>query len=123
MHVINIENYGHLVNNEEFNPMLTQPEFYMLRTNQMDWEYRYLHPEYLNLLKPNQTYKQPCPDVYWFPIASERFCDDLVKIVEKFGKWSDGSNEDERLSGGYEAVPTRDIHMSQVSLDENWLKK
>lgn len=122
MYVANEEYFGHLVNNEEFNPILTQPEFYMLITNQMDWENRYLHPDYLDLLKPNQTFKQPCPDVYWFPVVNERFCDDLVKIVETFGKWSSGTNEDERLAGGYEAVPTRDIHMSQVGLEANWLQ-
>lgn len=122
MYVHNEEYYGHLVNNEDFNPILTQPEFYMLLSNQMDWENRYLHRDYLEQLKPNQTYKQPCPDVYWFPIANDRFCDDLVKIVETFGKWSDGTNQDERLAGGYEAVPTRDIHMSQVGLEAVWLK-
>lgn len=122
MYVYNEEHYGHLVNNEDFNPMLTQPEFYMLMSNQMDWENRYLHREYLDQLKPNRTYKQPCPDVYWFPIGNERFCDDLVKIVETYGKWSDGSNQDERLNGGYEAVPTRDIHMTQVGLEAVWLK-
>lgn len=110
MYVINEETYGHLVNNEDFNPILTQPEFYMLLTNQMDWENRYIHREYFDLLKPNHTFKQPCPDVYWFPIANEQFCDSLVKIVETHGKWSDGSNTDERLAGGYEAVPTRDMY-------------
>ncbi|XP_055326484.1 procollagen-lysine,2-oxoglutarate 5-dioxygenase isoform X2 [Sitodiplosis mosellana] len=121
LYVYNAEYYGHLVNNEDYNPALTNPEFYMLITNQMDWENRYLHRDYINQLKPNQTYKQPCPDVYWFPVANERFCDDLVKIVETFGKWSDGTNHDERLNGGYEAVPTRDIHMSQVGLENVWL--
>lgn len=121
IYVYNEEYYGHLVNNEDFNPMLSSPEFYMLLSNQMDWENRYLHRNYVEQLKPNQTYKQPCPDVYWFPIANDRFCDDLVKIVEGYGKWSDGSNQDERLAGGYEAVPTRDIHMSQVGLEAVWL--
>ena len=34
--------------------------------------------------------------------------------MEHHGKWSSGKNEDERLDGGYENVPTRDIHMNQV---------
>lgn len=122
MYVINEENYGHLVNSEDYNPILTQPEFYMLLTNQMDWENRYIHREYFDLLKPNVTFNQPCSDVYWFPIANDRFCDDLIKIVETYGKWSDGSNTDDRLNGGYEAVPTRDIHMSQVGLEAVWLR-
>lgn len=29
--------------------------------------------------------------------------------------------KDDRLDGGYEAVPTRDIHMNQVGLEKEWL--
>lgn len=29
--------------------------------------------------------------------------------------------QDERLTGGYENVPTRDIHMNQVGLEPQWL--
>ena len=34
--------------------------------------------------------------------------------MEHFGQWSGGDHQDKRLSGGYENVPTRDIHMNQV---------
>ena len=57
---------------------------------------------------------QPCPDVYWYPLISETFAKELVEEMEHHGKWSSGKNEDERLDGGYENVPTRDIHMNQV---------
>lgn len=30
--------------------------------------------------------------------------------------------QDSRLKTGYEAVPTRDIHMNQVGLEEQWLE-
>ncbi len=30
--------------------------------------------------------------------------------------------QDARLDSGYEAVPTRDIHMKQVGLDDTWLR-
>lgn len=36
--------------------------------------------------------KQPCPDVYWFPIVTEEFCDNLVAMMEDFGQWSGGKN-------------------------------
>jgi len=29
--------------------------------------------------------------------------------------------KDDRLTGGYEAVPTRDIHMNQIGFDDEWL--
>ena len=37
-----------------------------------------------------------------------------MEEMENFGSWSSGGNNDERISGGYENVPTRDIHMNQV---------
>ena len=52
--------------------------------------------------------------MYWYPLITETFAKELVEEMEHFGKWSSGSNEDERLDGGYENVPTRDIHMNQV---------
>lgn len=60
--------------------------------------------------------------MFWFPIVTDIFCESLIDIMESYGKWSDGSNYDERIKGGYEAVPTRDIHMNQVGLDSFWLK-
>lgn len=122
MYTMNLDTYGHLVNDETFNPLLTRPDFYTMISNRPDWERRYIHPEYKALLQPNVTFSQPCPDVYWFPIVTEVFCEELIAIMENFGKWSDGSSSDERLKGGYEAVPTRDIHMNQVGLDKMWLK-
>lgn len=41
--------------------------------------------------------------------------------MEANGQWSSGDNKDERLDGGYENVPTRDIHMKQVGLHDQWL--
>ena len=31
------------------------------------------------------------------------------------------ATQDSRLEGGYESVPTRDIHMKQVGLEPGWL--
>lgn len=122
MYTINEEHYGHLINNEDYNPMLKQPEFYQLLLNQMDWENRYLHRDYSELLKSNRFHQQPCPDVYLFPIVSDLFCIDLIKIVESFGKWSGGKNENENLAGVCEAASTRDVTMSEVGLEAVWLK-
>ena len=38
----------------------------------------------------------------------------VIQELENFGKWSNGEHDDPRLDGGYENVPTRDIHMNQV---------
>ena len=34
--------------------------------------------------------------------------------MEHYGQWSGGTNYDSRIAGGFENVPTRDIHMNQV---------
>ncbi|KAM7356524.1 procollagen lysyl hydroxylase [Cochliomyia hominivorax] len=122
MYIINDRIYGHLVQADNFDITVARPDFYTLFSNKFDWIKKYIHPNFTQQLEANYTYMQPCPDVFWFQIATDAFCDDLVAIMENFGKWSDGSNKDERLEGGYEAVPTRDIHMKQVGLDSLWLK-
>lgn len=35
---------------------------------------------------------KPCPDVFWFPILTEQFCQEFIEIMENFGQWSDGTN-------------------------------
>ncbi|EDW70891.1 procollagen-lysine,2-oxoglutarate 5-dioxygenase [Drosophila virilis] len=122
MYVSNQRYHGHLINADNFNTTVVRPDFYTLFSNQYDWTLKYIHQNYSTQLNESMVIPQPCPDVFWFQIVSDAFCDDLVAIMEAYGKWSDGSNNDNRLEGGYEAVPTRDIHMRQVGLDTLYLK-
>lgn len=122
MFATNLNDYGHMVNRDNFDIKRTRPEFYELFANRYDWEKRFIREDYYPQLLQETVPKQPCPDVFWFPIATKAFTDSMVDIMENFGRWSDGSNSDERLQGGYEAVPTRDIHMNQVGLEALWLK-
>lgn len=74
MFVNNLATHGHLVNAEHYDTDLERPDFYELFTNKIDWERRYIHKNYTQQLAENLIPKQPCPDVYWFPIATEQFC-------------------------------------------------
>ncbi|CAN7987400.1 unnamed protein product [Ixodes pacificus] len=121
MYVTNMDTYGHLVNPETFDLKLKNPDFYEIYSNQMDWERRYIHENYSKVLEPDFKVDMPCPDVYWFPVVTDIFCRHMIEIMENFGQWSSGKNEDERLAGGYENVPTRDIHMNQVNFEQHWL--
>ena len=85
-----------------------------IRLCRWDWEQRYLHVNYSQSLDKSGEADQPCSDVYRFPIFTDQFCDEFIDEVETFGLWSDGTNNDARLEGGYEAVPTRDVHMNQI---------
>ncbi|RXN12642.1 mitofusin-2 [Labeo rohita] len=64
----------------------------------------------------------PCPDVYWFPVFTDVACKHFIEEMENFGQWSGGGNVDNRIQGGYENVPTIDIHMNQVGYEKEWHK-
>ncbi|XP_021914399.1 procollagen-lysine,2-oxoglutarate 5-dioxygenase 1 isoform X2 [Zootermopsis nevadensis] len=120
MYVSNRVDFGHLVNADNFDTSRIYSEIYQIFDNRWDWEQRYIHENYTENFNPNNTIAQPCPDVYWFPLVNPRFCKEFIEIMETYGQWSDGTNKDDRIQGGYEAVPTRDIHMKQVGLKEQW---
>ncbi|XP_022905194.2 procollagen-lysine,2-oxoglutarate 5-dioxygenase isoform X2 [Onthophagus taurus] len=121
MFVSNRLEFGHLVDPDTYNTKVTAPDMYQIFENPTDWEARYIHENYTESFDPDRKAMQPCPDVYWFPIVSLNFTRDLISMMENFNQWSDGSNKDSRLEGGYEAVPTRDIHMNQVGWERHWL--
>lgn len=122
MYVTNRVDFGHLVNADNFDSSRINSEIYQILDNRWDWEQRYIHENYTENFNPNNTISQPCPDVYWFPVVKPRFCKEFIEIMERYGQWSDGTNKDLRLDGGYENVPTRDIHMKQVGLEAHWLE-
>jgi hypothetical protein len=119
-----------LINSDNFETSHVNNELYQLFDNRWDWELRYLHPNWSKALEPNLTLEammadkemMPCPDVFWFPVVTPRYCSELIAEMENYGKWSDGSNYDTRLDGGYENVPTVDIHMTQVGMEAQWLE-
>ncbi|XP_043260024.1 procollagen-lysine,2-oxoglutarate 5-dioxygenase isoform X1 [Colletes gigas] len=121
MYVTNRLDFGHLVDPNSYDTAMTNPDLYQIFDNKLDWEAKYIHENYSENFNPKQIPIQPCPDVYWFPLVNERFTKELVEVMEAFGKWSDGTNNDPRLTGGYENVPTRDIHMTQVNYESQWL--
>ncbi|CAH0558083.1 unnamed protein product [Brassicogethes aeneus] len=121
IYVSNRVDFGHLVNPETYDLTLAEPDMYQIFENEKEWEERYIHEDYPGNFDPENAPKQPCPDVYWFPVVSRKFTSSLINMMETFGKWSTGKNDDDRLEGGYEAVPTRDIHMNQVGWERHWL--
>ncbi|OZC12007.1 hypothetical protein X798_01188 [Onchocerca flexuosa] len=113
--------YGFLVVSEDVESSKVHPEMYQIFNNKELWEKRYIHPNYFAALNGSTPIVEICQDVYDFPLMSERFCAELIEECEYYGKWSDGKHKDERLVGGYENVPTRDIHMKQIDFERHWL--
>uniref|UniRef100_A0A8C6UVD4 Procollagen-lysine,2-oxoglutarate 5-dioxygenase 1 n=1 Tax=Neogobius melanostomus TaxID=47308 RepID=A0A8C6UVD4_9GOBI len=121
MYVTNLQMFGRILSTENIQTQHLHNDLWQIFQNPLDWEERYIHPNYSRILK-GQLMETPCPDVYWFPIFSDTACDHLVEEMEHFGKWSGGGNKDNRIQGGYENVPTVDIHMKQVGYEREWHK-
>lgn len=122
MFVSNRDEFGRLVSSTNYNISRLHPDMWQIFDNPVDWREKYIHENYSKIFEEDNIVEQPCPDVYWFPAFSERMCDELVETMEDFGQWSGGKHTDERLAGGYENVPTVDIHMNQISFEKEWLK-
>ncbi|KRZ83626.1 Procollagen-lysine,2-oxoglutarate 5-dioxygenase, partial [Trichinella sp. T8] len=121
MYVDNTEKYGHIMVSDNYNPLNRFADFYNIFQNRREWEERYLDEKYWDTLNNDYEFELPCPDVYHFPLFSKQFCKEMIAVMENYGRWSSGSNLDSRLAGGYENVPTRDIHMNQVDFERHWL--
>ncbi|KAL3994436.1 2OG-Fe(II) oxygenase family protein [Acanthocheilonema viteae] len=121
LYLDNSHYYGFLVVSEGVESSKLHPEMYEIFNNKELWERRYIHRNYFAVLNGSAPIPEICQDVYDFPLMSERFCAELIEECEYYGKWSDGKHKDERLVGGYENVPTRDIHMKQIGFERQWL--
>ncbi|CAL8073547.1 unnamed protein product [Calicophoron daubneyi] len=120
----NQRRFGHLIYPDTYTTEHLHNDLWQIFDNPLDWEEKYVDAQYLPLLKPEvkmMDIQQPCPDVFAVPLVTEKFCRDLIEEMEFYGAWSSGTNYDPRLEGGYENVPTRDIHMRQVNWEEHWL--
>ncbi|XP_071946105.1 procollagen-lysine,2-oxoglutarate 5-dioxygenase 1-like isoform X2 [Antedon mediterranea] len=121
MYVTNREIFGHLVNTEYFETNHLHNDMYEIYNNPKDWERLYLRPDYWDTLNEKTDIESPCPDVYRFPLVSDLYAKQMIEELNAFGEWSNGDNKDPRLNGGYENVPTRDIHMNQIGFEKQWL--
>uniref|UniRef100_A0A8D2LKA9 procollagen-lysine 5-dioxygenase n=1 Tax=Varanus komodoensis TaxID=61221 RepID=A0A8D2LKA9_VARKO len=120
MYITNRHEFGRLLSTANYNTSHHSNDLWQIFENPVDWKEIYINPNYSKIFTENIV-EQPCPDVFWFPIFSETACDELVQEMEHFGQWSGGKHHDSRIAGGYENVPTDDIHMKQVGLEKVWL--
>uniref|UniRef100_A0A8C7KLT6 procollagen-lysine 5-dioxygenase n=1 Tax=Oncorhynchus kisutch TaxID=8019 RepID=A0A8C7KLT6_ONCKI len=120
MYITNRHEFGRLISTANFNTSHYNSDLWQIFENPMDWKEKYIHPNYTRIFTENYL-EEPCPDVFWFPVFTERACDELVEEMEHYGSWSGGNHEDKRITGGYETVPTDDIHMKQIGYDKEWL--
>ncbi|XP_071999185.1 procollagen-lysine,2-oxoglutarate 5-dioxygenase 2 isoform X2 [Engystomops pustulosus] len=120
MYITNRHEFGRLLSTANYNTSHLNNDLWQIFENPVDWKLKYINANYSKIFTENIV-EQPCPDVFWFPVFSEQACDELVQEMEHYGKWSGSKNSDTRIAGGYENVPTDDIHMSQIEMDKEWL--
>ncbi|XP_051970452.1 procollagen-lysine,2-oxoglutarate 5-dioxygenase 2-like isoform X2 [Xyrauchen texanus] len=120
MYITNRHEFGRIISTANYNTSHYNNDLWQIFENPLDWKEKYIHPNYTRIFTENLL-EQPCTDVFWFPVFSEKACDELVEEMENFGTWSGGKHEDRRITGGYETVPTDDIHMRQIDFDKEWL--
>uniref|UniRef100_A0A669QQT3 Procollagen-lysine,2-oxoglutarate 5-dioxygenase 1 n=1 Tax=Phasianus colchicus TaxID=9054 RepID=A0A669QQT3_PHACC len=121
MYLTNRHQFGHILSLENYQTSHLHNDLWQIFSNPEDWREKYIHENYTAALK-GKLVEMPCPDVYWFPIFTDTACDELVEEMEHYGKWSTGDNTDSRIQGGYENVPTIDIHMNQIGFEREWYK-
>uniref|UniRef100_A0A8C6SR44 procollagen-lysine 5-dioxygenase n=1 Tax=Neogobius melanostomus TaxID=47308 RepID=A0A8C6SR44_9GOBI len=120
MYITNQHEFGRLISTANYNISHYNNDLWQIFENPVDWKEKYIHQNYTQIFTHNYM-EEPCPDVFWFPVFTETACDELVQEMEHFGSWSGGRHEDKRISGGYETVPTDDIHMKQIGFEKEWL--
>uniref|UniRef100_A0A4W6D8Y3 procollagen-lysine 5-dioxygenase n=1 Tax=Lates calcarifer TaxID=8187 RepID=A0A4W6D8Y3_LATCA len=120
MYITNRHDFGRLISTANYNISHYNNDLWQIFENPADWREKYIHQNYTRIFTENYL-EEPCPDVYWFPVFTEKACDELVEEMEHYGSWSGGKHEDKRIAGGYETVPTDDIHMKQIGFDKEWL--
>ncbi|XP_042265132.1 procollagen-lysine,2-oxoglutarate 5-dioxygenase 1 isoform X1 [Thunnus maccoyii] len=119
MYVTNMHTFGRILSTENYQTNHLHNDLWQIFENPVDWQERYIHENYTRIMK-DKLIETPCPDVYWFPVFTDIACDHIIEEMEHFGKWSGGGNMDKRIQGGYENVPTIDIHMNQINFEKNW---
>ena len=93
-----------------------------IESNMRCWLEEYVDINCLHVLfnKMKPEYNEPIPWLFEIKFVTDKFCNEVVKIVKESNAWSDGKNNDSRLQGGYEPVPTVDVHLNQIGLREMW---
>eukprot|EP00051_Salpingoeca_urceolata_P005942 m.79044 g.79044 ORF g.79044 m.79044 type:complete len:548 (+) comp14610_c0_seq2:186-1829(+) len=119
--VANSEAFGYLIDPSGYDHEKVHPELALIDNNEYVWGVRYLNENYDNFAA--LATMKDCYDVYRVPLLHQRFCTHIIEEANHCGEWSGGGYhaiKDERLGGGYENVPTDDIHLNQFGLQAMW---
>uniref|UniRef100_UPI00358F0521 multifunctional procollagen lysine hydroxylase and glycosyltransferase LH3-like n=1 Tax=Myxine glutinosa TaxID=7769 RepID=UPI00358F0521 len=121
MHMTNRHDFGRLISTSNYTTIHLHNDLWQIFENPEDWEAKYIHKNYPTIFEEPSIVTSPCFDVYKFPIFSATACQHMIEEMEHYGQWSGGGHNDARIQGGYENVPTDDIHLKQIDFEPHWL--
>ncbi|XP_063681239.1 procollagen-lysine,2-oxoglutarate 5-dioxygenase-like [Bolinopsis microptera] len=126
LYMVNLKEHGHLKRMENYTSHRVHNDLWQIFTNTLDWKLNYIHPDFDKYLtKTRPEFPQPCPDVYHFPLLSTKFSWHIIHELESMPGdifAGSGKTDDKRLQGGYENVPTVDVHFTQINFQQEWMK-
>ncbi|RMX35950.1 hypothetical protein pdam_00005243 [Pocillopora damicornis] len=80
MYATNLHEFGRLLETENYRTDHLHNDLWELFDNKLDWEEKYIHPNYSQNSNLSISIEEPCPDVYWFPLVSDTFAKHLIEI-------------------------------------------
>ncbi|XP_019714984.1 procollagen-lysine,2-oxoglutarate 5-dioxygenase 2-like [Hippocampus comes] len=92
MYLTNRDEFGRLLSAANYNTSHYNSDLWQIFENPLDWKEKYIHPNYMKIFTENYL-EEPCPDVFWFPVFTEKACDEIVEEMENHGSWSGGKHE------------------------------
>ena len=116
LRVLNTAVFGHLLSPVRHDSSKQHPELFTYAENPIEWRERYAAPPQDALTPMGGR----CTEIFRARLLTPEFCSHLIDEAEAFGEWSGSANDDKRLKGGYEPVPTQDIHFDQFGMDATW---
>lgn len=114
IYITNEKYYGYIINENSIkeNINIDNITIYDYKNNKELWKNKYLLKNF------GKNINEPVIDVLQLPIFNNLFCEELINICEKYNNWSNAKHIDSRI--GYENLPTNDIHLTQLNLENIW---
>lgn len=119
--------YGRILVINDVKTDVLKPDLWQMESNPLDFEELYINPDLVQMIREfdwgkgkKMELEHPCNEVAQFPFVTRKFGKDIIDMMEHNGQWSGAKHEDSRISGGYENVPTDDIHFNQVGWEKEW---
>jgi len=113
--------YIFMLNNEKYGELIEDVKIDIFND---EWEEKYLSKDFYDLRNNLEKIiiNEPIDDVLKIQVFNKTFCDEIIQKSEEYGEWSKGNDTDEfdKRLGNKENVPTQDIHLKEIGLENIW---